>query len=148
VQPGERTAAGGKRVGVDHDHVPQIVAGRQGRRQQRQALGRGDQRPHIAVAHDVGDLIGLEQGVERHEDAAGGGRAKTGDDGLEALLEVDGDPLAALQAEADEAADEAFDRLLQHAVAHRLFAVAERDGGSNQPRPLRLGRSLVLLKSR
>jgi hypothetical protein len=97
VQPGERTAAVGKRIGVDQNHVPQIMAGGQGRRQQGQSLGRSDQRPDIAVAQDVGDLIGFQQGVERDKDAAGRARTKTGDHGFETLLEVDGDPLAALQ---------------------------------------------------
>jgi hypothetical protein len=82
--------------------------------QQRQPLAGGDQHADVAVAQDVGDLIRLEQGVEGYEDAAGGGAAKTGDDGFRPLLEVDGDPLSALQAEADQAADEALDRLLQH----------------------------------
>jgi hypothetical protein len=75
----------------------------------RQSFAGGDQCPHLAIAHDVGDLIGLEQRIEWHEDAAGSRCAEAGDDGLEALFEVDRDALAALQSETDEAADKTFD---------------------------------------
>ncbi len=69
------------------------------RRSNGQTLGRGHQHPHIAVLQDEGDLLGLEQRIDRHEDAAGSRRAETGDDGLEALFQVDGDAFAARQAE-------------------------------------------------
>jgi len=128
AQVGERTVSGGRRLAAGQQHVAQVVARRQHGGEQRQAFAGGEQRADIAVAHDVGHLISLEQRIERHEDATGGGCAETGDDRFEALFEVDRDALAALQAEADEAGDEAVDRPLQLAVAHRLLAVAERDG--------------------
>ena len=40
-------------------------------REQRQPLGRRDEHAHVAVAQDVGDLLGLEQRIERNEHATG-----------------------------------------------------------------------------
>ncbi|KFB73559.1 MAG: hypothetical protein AW09_001183 [Candidatus Accumulibacter phosphatis] len=137
AQIGERSRARRQGVGIDQDDVPQIMAHGKSRRQQRQTFGRGDERPHIAVAHDVGHLFGLEQRVQRHKDATGGSAAKTRNDGFQPLLEVDGHPLAALQAEANETADETGNGLLELSVAHRLFAVSQRDGVR-----LTIGRSL------
>ena len=71
--------------------------------EQCKALRRGNQYPHIAVAHDVADLLGLEQRIQRHEDAAGSGSAKAGDDRLETLLEIDGDPLTTLKPKVHQA---------------------------------------------
>ena len=75
--------------------------------QQAQALRRGDQHAHVAVAQDVADLLGLEQRIHRHERTAGAGRAEAGDHRFEALVEVDADPFAALQAQTRDAAGEA-----------------------------------------
>ncbi len=44
------------------------------------------------------DLRGLEQRVDRHEHATRGGRGETGDDSLEALVQVDGDPILPAEA--------------------------------------------------
>ena len=53
--------------GPDDHHLPQSLALRQHRRERAQAVGRGDQHAHIAVAQDVDDLFGLEQRIDRHE---------------------------------------------------------------------------------
>ena len=108
--------------------MAQVMALRQGVRQQGQALRRGDQHADIAVAQDVGHLLGLEQRVERHEDAAGGRRAKAGDHRLETLFQIDRDALAALQAKTDQAAGKIIDGGLQFTVIQGGFAVSQ--GGS------------------
>ena len=64
-----------------------------------QALERGDQHAHVAVAEDVADLLGSKQGVDRDEHAAGGRGAQNGDHVLVPLVEVDGHTVAALEAE-------------------------------------------------
>ena len=63
--------------------------------EQREALGRRHQHAHVAVAQDVADLLGLEQRIERHEHAAGRGRAERRDHGFEALVEIDADAFGA-----------------------------------------------------
>ena len=113
-------------VVVERGDVPQVVAVSDAFRQQGVALGRGDKHAHVAVAHDVGDLLGLEQRVDRDEDASGGWRAEAGDDGFETLFQVDGDALAALQAEADDAVGEIALRRSQFGVTDRLFGEGER----------------------
>ena len=90
--------------------------------------GRGDQHAHIAVAQDVAHLFGLEQRVQRHKDAAGGRCAKAGDHRLETLFQIDGDALAALQAECDQASGKADDGFLQLSVIQGFSTVGQ--GGS------------------
>ena len=77
------------------DDVPQVRAAFEHSGERRVPLGRGDQDAHVAVAQDVCDLVGLQDRVERHEGAAGGGRTEGRDDGLRTLVEVDADSLAA-----------------------------------------------------
>jgi hypothetical protein len=50
-------------------------------------LRRGHEDAHIAVTQDIADLLGLEQRVQGHEDAAGGCGAETGDDPFDPLVE-------------------------------------------------------------
>lgn len=79
--------------------MAQVMALRQGVSQQGQAFWRGDQHANIAVAQNVGHLLGLKQRVQRYKDAPGGRCAKAGDDCLESLLKVDGDALSTLDAQ-------------------------------------------------
>ena len=108
--------------------MAQVVARGQRFRQQRMALRRCDQHPHIAVAHDVGDLLGLEQRIQWHEYTAGRGRAETGDHRFKTLFEVNGNPLAALQTEVDGAVREILLRRCQIGIADRLFGEGQRNG--------------------
>ncbi len=51
----------------------------------------------------MADLAGAQHGIDRDEHGAGGGRAKERHHGLDALFEIDRDPLASVDAEAEEA---------------------------------------------
>jgi hypothetical protein len=81
---------------IENHDMAQVVAGRKCFLQQGQALRGGDQHADIAVTQDVADLFGLEQRVERHENATSRRCAKAGDHRFETLFEVDGDALATL----------------------------------------------------
>ncbi len=96
--------------------------------EQRQPFRRGHQHPDIAVAQDVGDLLGFQQRIERHEDAARSRGAEAGDHRLETLFEVDGDALAALQPQSDQPPGELVDSLLQRSITERLLAVGQGNG--------------------
>ena len=74
--------------------------------EQLQPLRRRDQDADAAVAEDVADLTWPQQRVDRHEDAAGGRGAEERDDRLDPLVEVDGHPLAAPEAESAQSGAE------------------------------------------
>ena len=84
---------------VKNNNMAQVMALRQSISKQGKALGRGYQYPHVAVAHDVADLFGLQQRIQRHKDSAGRRCPETGDHRFETLLKVDGDALSALDAQ-------------------------------------------------
>ena len=123
------SAAARCRHGLGDHHVLQSRAARQHRRQQGQAVGRGDEHPHAAVTQDEAHLLGLQQGVQRHEHRACGGGAEAGHHGLGALFEVDGHTLTTAQAQLHQAAGESANRLGQGRVAGVHRPVAERHGG-------------------
>ena len=110
------------RVAGDDD-VAQIGAPPEHVREEREPLGRGHQHAHVAVAQDVGDLLGLEQRIDRHEHAAGRRGAERRDHRLEALVEIDRDAVRAGEAEGEEAGAECGDPLLKRGVVERLAAV-------------------------
>ena len=97
-----------------------------------EALGRRHEDAHAAVVEDVGDLLGLQHRVDRDEDAAGGRGPEDRHDGLDPLVEVDADALAALQADLAEARGEGRDVVPQLAVGER--GVLERQRGRRQAR--------------
>jgi hypothetical protein len=113
----------GERAG--EDHLAQVVAVGQGLGEQGQALGRGDQHPGVAVAQDVADLLGLQDGVDRHEHTARPRRGKAGDNGFGAFVEEDADPLATVQPQADQARGDAGDLVVQLPVAEACLAGGE-----------------------
>lgn len=108
--------------------MAQVVAAGQGVAQGGEALGRGHQHAHVAVLQDVADLLGLEDRVDRHEHAAGRAGTEEGGDGFGALVEVDRDALAALEAEPDQPAGKAHDRVVELGIALRGARKAERGG--------------------
>ena len=61
-----------------------------------------DENARIAVAHDVTDLVRLQQRIERDEDPSGGCGAKTRSDGLDSLFEKYGNPLPSAQPGLDQ----------------------------------------------
>jgi hypothetical protein len=75
--------------------MAQIRAGGEHLAQQHQPLRRGDQHADVAVLQDEGHLLRLEDRVDRDEHRASGGGAEAGDHGFDALVEVDGDAVAA-----------------------------------------------------
>ncbi len=62
-------------------------------RSERQPLGRRHQHAHVAVAQDVGDLLRLEQRIDRHEHAAGRGRAERWRRPSRSAFEIDADAM-------------------------------------------------------
>jgi len=108
--------------------MAQIRAQRQTFRQQRQALGRCHQHPHIAVLQYEGDLLGLKQGVDRDEYPPGGRRAKAGDDGLDAFIEVDSHSVSAGQAHCHQATCKPVDHVGELSVADTHACNSERNG--------------------
>ena len=94
--------------------------------QQLEALRRGDEHAHAAVVEDVGDLPGLQHRVDRHEDAAGGRGAEDRHDGLDPLVEVDADALAALEPERLQARREGRDLVPQLGVGQGRVLERER----------------------
>jgi hypothetical protein len=87
---------------IGQHHMREVGATAQLFLQARQALGRGDQHPHVAVAQDEAHLLGLEQGVDGHEGTAGGRGSKGRHHHLETLLEVDAHARAARQRQAGQ----------------------------------------------
>ena len=126
-----RRAGGGcraRRAGIDEHDVAQVGTRPERPAELRQPLGRGHEHAHVAVAQDVADLVGLQQRIERHEDAARRRRAEAGDHGLEALFQVDRDALAAPQAERAQSGSTARDGGLQIGIGDRRGAVRQRHG--------------------
>jgi hypothetical protein len=93
-----------------HQHRAQVGAAGQRGTQLGQALGGGDQHPHVAVGQDIRHLLGLEQRIDRDEHGAGQRRAEHRRHVLDALLEVDGDPFAAPDAGREQRAGGLLDR--------------------------------------
>ena len=87
-------------LGVERDERRARLVGRG---LQRLAPGRvADEDRGLGVADEVLDLGRGVAGVERQEDAAGADRAEVEHDRLDRLLDLGGDPVAGLHAEADE----------------------------------------------
>ena len=86
-------------AGADDDHVAQIRPRLVEREQARGALRGRHQDLDIAVARDVGGLLGLEQRVDRHEDRTSARSAPGGDDRFGALLDPDTDARGARNVE-------------------------------------------------
>ena len=111
--PAPRNAS---QLGAEQNHVldrrvMQLLA------QDLQALGRRDEHAHAAVGEDVGHLLGLQDRVDRHEHPARGGGAEDRHHGLDPLVEVDADPIAALEPERLQTAAEGGDLVPQLGVA-------------------------------
>ena len=102
------------------------VLARQHGLQRRVTVARGDQHADLAVAHDEADLLGLEDGIDRDEHAAGRRRREAGDHGLQPLVQVDADALGPFQAQRQQAAGQRPDLRRELAVVQRAAAVAQR----------------------
>jgi hypothetical protein len=96
--------------------------------EQGKTLRRGTQYPHIAIAQDVANLIRLEQWIEGYKDTTGSRSAETGDHGLEALLQVDGDALAALEPKGQQTASKPGNGFMQFAVSDGGLGIGECEG--------------------
>ena len=105
--------------------MAQVVAVGQGFGDEGQAFGGCDQHPCVAVAQDVGDLLGLQDRIDRDEGAPGPGCAKARHDGLEALVEKHADALAPVKPEADEATGKPAHLFVQACVAEGRCAGGE-----------------------
>ena len=84
--------------------------------QLRQPIRGGDQDPHIAVAHHVTHLLGLEQRIDRHKHAPGGRRPEAGHHGLDPLVQVDGHPATALETQTHQPGRKGLDLQMQRLV--------------------------------
>jgi hypothetical protein len=84
-----------------------------------QAFGRRDEHSHVAVAQDVGNLLRLQQRIERHEHRAGTHRAEGSGHELQSLFQIDADTFTACNAELDQSPGEQLDGLRKFAVAKR-----------------------------
>ena len=118
--PAHHAGAGQLGQGVDlagEHHVAQVVAAGERVAQGGEALGRGHQHAHVAVLQDVADLFGLEDRVDRHEHAARRAGTEEGGDGVRALVEVDRDALAVLEAQRQQAGSEAAEFGVELGVA-------------------------------
>lgn len=91
-----------------------------------EAVGRRDQDPRAAVREDVPHLQRLEDVVDRDEDATRCGRGEHRDDGLEALLQIDGHTIARLQAEAQKLGRLASGTLPHLRIRDEVLLVGER----------------------
>ena len=109
-----------------HDDVAQIGAFREGPGERGEALLRGHQHAHVAVAQDVADLLGLQQRIERNEHAARRRGSETGDHGLETLVEIDADAFSPTETELAHAGRESVDAGRQRGVVRRLLARRNR----------------------
>jgi hypothetical protein len=118
----------GLRRGAAHQHRAQVRAARQRGVQLRQALGGGDQHPHVAVGQDVRHLLGLEQRIDRDEHGAGQACSEHRRHVLDALVEVDGDALATPDAAGNQRAGGLLDRAGQRRVVEPLSAMHQRFG--------------------
>jgi hypothetical protein len=85
-------------------------------------LGSGHKNAGGRVPQYVSDLRSLEQGVDRYECSAGSRRAETRSDGLESLVQVDGDPSLPCEPERAETTCRAIDRDRELAVRELLRA--------------------------
>jgi len=119
-----RRARGGR---ADQHHLAQVVAGGEAVAERGQSFRAGDQHAYVAVAQDVANLPGLEDRVHRHEHAPGSAGAERSDDELGALVEVDGDALAAGEAEAEQSGAKARGRGLQFAIRGTYAAAGNGD---------------------
>jgi hypothetical protein len=130
----QRTQVGQLVGGAGHDHRVQRATLRQTRRQRAQAVGRGHQHAHGAVAGDEGDLIGFEQRIDRHEHATGGSGAEHRAHVLDALFKIDGDALAAAQAQRQQRAGHLPDLGRQAGIVEAPGAMYQRFGARRAAR--------------
>ncbi len=126
---------------IDRDHRGEIGTLRDLLHEIGDARARGHQHPHIAVAEDIADLARLQQGVDRHEDAAGGRGGEHRDHGLQALLQIDPEALAAPEAEGREAASRLLDALPQAVIVEDLAPIGH--GGTRRHALRRVSHQLV-----
>ncbi len=98
---------------------------RQLRSEQAGPFGGGHQDAYLAVVQDVGDLKGLEQWVERHEDATCRRGPEQGADGMYGLRQIDADALARAQVQRQEPMGPASDQLPEALVGQGLRALDE-----------------------
>jgi hypothetical protein len=121
--------AGGARCSRRRAHVHDVgEAAALGKRrgQPHQAFGGGHKHAHFAVGQDVRHLLALEQRVDGHVYAAGARGAEHRNHRLEALLGVDGDALAAPQAQREQPGGKRLHGDVQRAVRQRVVPVLQR----------------------
>ncbi len=100
----------------------------------------GNQHARRAIGQHVGQLVGLGRRVDRNEDGAGAQRAENREHRLDAVVEVDGDAIAADHAEAREPRGHARHLAVQLAVrqpasgAHERLGVGPALGGRSEER--------------
>lgn len=120
---------GGRQRGrlVNQNDGAQVRTVGQHIRQRRQTSAACHQNADVAVDHDVLRLAALQHRVQRHENAACMSRTKTGDHGLEPLVQIHRDALCPMQAASHQTAREALHRLGEIAVGQGLPVAAKRD---------------------
>ncbi len=102
----------------------QVFAVGENRFEQREALHGSHQNANVAIPEYVGDLLRLEERIDRNEDRAGSRGAEYRLDRLEPLFEKDGDARGALQAEMQICARNPVDCLGEPAISQVVLAVA------------------------
>ena len=109
-----------------HDDMSQIRACADHFRDRMQPLAARDEHPHVAVAQDVSDLLRLEQRIDRNEHGARDRGAERGGDGLDALVEIEGDALRAADAERKQSRRALVDRRREPGIRQRDTLLRQR----------------------
>ena len=102
---------------------PERSSGRDGREQ----FGIDQQEAGFGVAEDITDFVGAEAGVDRNQDAPGGGDGKMRFEQRGGVGAEDGDAVVLLEAEVAQAVGAAVDALGDFAPGAAHIAVDDRD---------------------
>ena len=103
-------------------------------RQEREPFAARHQGADIAVSQDVAYLLGLQDRIDRNEDASRETGAEDRHDGLDALVEEDRDAFSACKVEVEQAVGEAGDPAFEFAISEFGPAVPHGDGAGRTSR--------------
>jgi hypothetical protein len=125
--PGDRALPHAGRLALAHEHQRlEIRAVLQRGRQVAGPVGQRHECPHVAVAQDVRDLLGLEERVDGHEHESRARDAEERRDRLEALRQVHADARLLLEPERQQSGGDPGDEPVELGVAERGRVLQQR----------------------